>query len=61
MHDGEEKILITQEYVPARKHNGHTQVLGKDGQFLPLPNATDQTKVVTIQNTKNATDDAYKI
>jgi len=27
MHNGEEKTLITQEYVPARKHNGHTQVL----------------------------------
>ena len=61
MHNGEEKTLITQEYVPARKHNGHTQVLWKDGQFVPLPNATDEKNVVIIQNTKNDTDDAYKI
>ena len=66
MHSGEEKVIITKDYIPARTHNRDVKnedhmVLGKDWEFVPLPEATDESKVVILQASKNATNNAYNI
>lgn len=66
MHSGEEKVIITKDYIPARTHNRDVKnedhmVLGKDWEFVPLPEATDESKVVILQASKNATDNSYNI